>query len=147
MKKTFAILTTLLPLALLFTASVALAQPGGTAPTSPGGTAPTGPGGSAPTSQPVNIKLQFDNPFKFGDNLYDVVQAIVKNVIMPIGAILCVLAFIYAGFSYVTAQGNPTKISEAHRTLLYAAIGTAVLLGAWVIAEVVQSTVNAVIKK
>ena len=109
-------------------------QSGGT-----GGTGSTNPTG------PVEVHAKFTNPFNVGhDNLYDLAKAIVDNIILPIGGTLCVLAFIYAGFKYVTAQGKPTAISEANKTLLYAAIGTAVLLGSWVIANVIDTTIKAI---
>lgn len=89
-------------------------------------------------------QINFPNPFKNKgiDNLFDLVKAIVNNIILPVGGVLCVLAFIYAGFTYVMAQGNSSKLEEANRTLLYAAVGTAVLLGAWVLANVVCGTVH-----
>lgn len=128
----------ILPIVLFFSLGISsvLAQ---------GGSAPTGPGGTAPTSPPVNVTVTLDNPFNVGGNLYDVAKAIVNNVVLPIGGVLCVLAFIYAGFLYVTAQGNTNKIATANKALLYAAIGTAVLLGAWAIATVIQNTVGKLI--
>lgn len=124
MKRTYFFLTTtfLLPLS-------SYAQDGG-------GTGPTG-GGGAP-----QISFSLQNPFRVDGNLFDLAQAIVNNVVLPIGGTLCVLAFIYAGFMYVTAQGNPTQIGKAHYALLFAAIGTAVLLGSWMIADVIGTTVN-----
>lgn len=85
------------------------------------------------------------NPFKGGCSLYDLLQAVIKNILLPIGVVLAVLSFIYSGFLYVTAQGNQTKIQTAHRALLYSAIGTAVLLGAWAIAEVIQGTIGKIL--
>lgn len=89
-------------------------------------------------------EINFPNPFKNKgiDNLFDLVKAIVNNIILPVGGVLCVLAFIYAGFMYVMAQGKPAALEEANRTLLHAAIGTAVLLGAWVLANTVCGTVH-----
>jgi len=93
-----------------------------------------------------DTKIVFENPFKTGtNNLYDLARAIVNNVILPIGGVLCVLAFIYSGFMYVIARGDKTKISNAHNALLYSAIGTAVLLGSWVIANVVENTIKALL--
>ena len=137
MKKTFQILIPALFFVVLV--STALAQAGG--PTPPGGGGPTGSGGGGPTG-PVSVPIVLKNPFAVGDNLYDLVKAIVNKVVLPIGGVVCVLAFIYAGFMYVMAQGKPTKIADANRALLYAAIGTAVLLGSWVIATLIETTVN-----
>ncbi len=123
--------------------------PGINPPTGPGTDPPTGPGINPPTGPGINpptsvTSIKIENPFnsKVGNSLFGLVKAIVNNIVLPVGGILCVLAFIYAGFKYVMAQGNSTKLEEANRTLLYAAIGTAVLLGAWVLANAVCETLN-----
>lgn len=90
-----------------------------------------------------NIQVTLDNPFGTQDSLFGLIRAIIDDVVLPIGGVLAVLAFIYSGFLYVTAQGNETKIKDAHKALLYTSIGTAVLLGAWVIANVVCRTIAA----
>ena len=96
-------------------------------------------------NNPLGVRFKLDNPFKVGDDLFELVENIVNKIIMPIGGVLCVLAFIYAGFMYVTARGDTAQIKTAHTALLYAAIGTAILLGAWVIASVIRNTINQVI--
>jgi hypothetical protein len=89
------------------------------------------------------VKIEIPNPIgRHGDTIPALFRAIVDNIILPIGGVLAVLAFIYSGFLYVTAQGNETKIATAHRALLYTAIGTAILLGAWVISSVIENTIN-----
>lgn len=95
------------------------------------------------TAPGSTIKSTLDNPF--GNNqqtIAELFQTIINNIIIPIGAVLAILAFIYAGFLYVTAAGDEKKIGTAHKALLYAAIGTAVLLGAGVIAQVIRATIN-----
>ncbi len=89
---------------------------------------------------PGGIKLE--NPFKGPDSLFDLLKAIIQDILIPIGAVLAVIGFIYAGFKYVVARGDTKKIEEAHRTLLYVAVGTAVLLGAWTISQVIQNTIS-----
>lgn len=131
---------------VLISVSFAQAQSGGGgAPTTGigGGGAPTTGvgGGGAPTTK---VAFKIDNPFKagVGDSLFTLLKTIVDKIILPLGGVLCVLAFIYAGFSYVMAQGNSKKLEDANRMLLYAAVGTAVLLGAWVIANAICRTIN-----
>lgn len=116
------------------------------AQTNPGATVPppSNPGATVPPSQQLSIELK--NPFKHGNNLYDLMKAIINLVILPIGGVLAVLAFIYSGFKYVMARGNSSKLEEANRNLLYVAIGTAVLLGAWVIANVIENTVKQILQ-
>ena len=138
MKKFF--LLTFATLFLVMGAVPVSAQPQG-----PGGGGSTGTGGGGETSQPLNAGITLENPFEVGDTLYEVAQAIVEDILLPIGGVLCVLAFIYSGFMYVTAGGDKGKIATAHKSLLYTSIGTAVLLGAWVIATVIENTINALI--
>lgn len=112
---------------------------GGTGGTGGGG-GTGGTGGSGSTVVPIRI----DNPFKanVGGSLYGLIQNIMNNIILPVGGVLCVLAFIYAGFLYVTAQGSETQIGKANLALLYASIGTAVLLGSWVLANAICKTIG-----
>ena len=50
------------------------------------------------------------------------------------------LFLLLAGLKFVTAQGNPEKISDARRTFFWTLIGALLVLGAKAIAEVVQNT-------
>jgi len=89
----------------------------------------------------VNLKFTLDNPFSGGNSLFVLLKKIINEIILPIGGVLAVLAFIYSGFLFVTAQGKETQLATARKALLYTAIGTAVLLGAWVLANVICATI------
>lgn len=96
-----------------------------------------------PTTRTTDIGFrELENPFRNADTLDELLNLILNDIVLPIGGILAVLAFIYSGFLYVTAQGNESKLAKAHSALLYTAIGTAVLLGAAVIASVIGNTVE-----
>jgi hypothetical protein len=73
-------------------------------------------------------------------NIPDFIERLIK-IVLTVGVPVLVLAFIYAGFLYVKAQGNSGELEVAHRTLLYTVIGGALLLGAYVIAQAIGSTV------
>ncbi|MBX4206550.1 pilin [Candidatus Parcubacteria bacterium] len=107
--------------------------------------AQTNPGDGGIDNPPIVVKVELQNPFKVGDNLLSLMKSILENIVMPIGGILCVLGFIFAGFKYVTAQGNSAKLATANKALLYSAIGTAVLLGALLISTVVGNTLNSLL--
>lgn len=100
----------------------------------------TGGGGAPPPiSYPINIK----NPLKNGTNsLYGFINLVINDVILPVGGVIAVIFIIYSGFLFVTAQGNETKLATAKKAFLYAAIGTAILLGAWAISLAIESTIN-----
>lgn len=80
------------------------------------------------------------NPIQY-DNIPDVIRQLI-TIVFVIGIPLVALAIIYAGFLLVTAGGNQEKIKKGKQALLAAVIGGAILLGAWVIAEAIQGTVN-----
>ena len=89
-----------------------------------------------------NTTITLDNPL--GDKINDLPSFIyaILEVVFQIGAILSVLAIIYVGFLFVSARGDPEKLVTARKAFLYTIIGIAVLLGATLIASVIDSTVN-----
>lgn len=93
---------------------------------------------------PMNIVIT--NPFNCGGStnctIVDLVKSIVNNILIPIGGVLAVLMIMYAGFLYVTAGGSDAQIKKAHQALLYAVIGAAILLGAWVISQAISATID-----
>lgn len=87
-------------------------------------------------------QVTIPNPTNAGSTLMSVLQALLNRVVMPIAAVLVVMYIIYAGFTFVTAQGNPKKIEDAKQRLLWALIGSGILLGAAAISGVVESTIR-----
>ena len=63
------------------------------------------------------------------------------NVLLQIGVPIAALAIIYSGLLYVMARGDSKKITEAHNVFYYTIIGTAILLGAFVISAVIRGTI------
>jgi len=74
---------------------------------------------------------------------FDVLIKSILNIVMTIGIPIAVLAIIYSGFLFVTAQGNPEKLESAKNALLWTVVGTAILLGSWVLATAISSTIGA----
>lgn len=66
----------------------------------------------------------------------------VLEVFIIIATPIIVLYIIYAGFLYVTAQGNATQVQTATRALTYAVIGAVLILGAVAIAAIIQGVVG-----
>lgn len=58
-----------------------------------------------------------------------------------IGMPIIVLFIIYAGFLFVTAQDNESKLAKARTTFFWTVIGALVLLGAKAIALAIEGTV------
>lgn len=124
MKKiSYAFWTLVLELMLLPRAG-AFAQPAATPPASGG------------------IQFSFPNPFKGGNTLYEFVRTLLNDVVLPIGGVIVVFFIIYSGFLFVTAQGDPGKLKTAKQNFLYVVIGSAILLGAWVISLAIKGTID-----
>jgi type IV secretory pathway VirB2 component (pilin) len=60
-----------------------------------------------------------------------------RDIAVPIAVIL----ILYGGFQIMTAGGNPQKFEEGKKTLLYTAIGLAVILLAQTIADVIKDII------
>lgn len=66
------------------------------------------------------------------------------EAVVAIAIPIAVLFIIWSGFQFVLAQGNPKKLQAARRNFYYTLIGIAVFLGAWLLATIIASTVNAI---
>lgn len=86
------------------------------------------------------LSYKLCNPLRF-NSLESLIVGIL-NVLLVIAVPIIIFFIIFAGFSYVTAQGNPEKIKQASRSLTYAIIGGVLILGAVAISEILQSVVE-----
>ena len=84
----------------------------------------------------------FCNPIGAG-RFFELIEKVL-GVLVQIGLPILVLAIVYAGFKFITAQGNEAEVTKAKDALFWAVVGGAVLLGAEVIAKVIQSTVGTI---
>jgi hypothetical protein len=66
----------------------------------------------------------------------------VLRVVLDIGVPVATLFIIYSGFLFVKAGGSPEKLKTAKETFFWTIIGTAVLLGAWVLAKAIRGTIG-----
>jgi len=105
---------------------------------SAGGGAAGGGGGGLSSGDGSNISLPpIISAQSIQQLLVDVVEIVLK-IAIPIAAMF----IIYAGFLFVSARGNQTKIDEAKAAFFAAIIGTAILLGTSVIIRALKATVE-----
>jgi len=64
------------------------------------------------------------------------VESVLKIVFGTLGAIALIIIII-AGIKFMTSQGNPEGLTKARNTIIYAAIGLAVSVGAFSIVSFV----------
>ncbi|MSR71289.1 MAG: hypothetical protein EXS50_01270 [Candidatus Taylorbacteria bacterium] len=80
------------------------------------------------------------NPIK-ADDISQLVDFIF-SLVLQIGVPIAVIMLIYSGFMFIMARGNPEQLKIARTSFMWTVIGTAVLLGASVISEVIMSTIG-----
>jgi len=61
-------------------------------------------------------------------------------IMLPVIAFFIVLA----GFNFVFARGNPESLKTAKWNFLYVIVGTCLMLGAWLLANLIGATVSQV---
>ena len=67
----------------------------------------------------------------------------VLGILIVIATPIIVLFIIYAGFLYVTAQGNAEQVKQATRALTYAIIGGVLIIGAVALSGIIEGLVGA----
>jgi hypothetical protein len=82
------------------------------------------------------------NPLKV-NSIEQLVLTIIDVILVFLLPVI-ILYIMYAGYLFVTAQGNPGEITRARNALLTALIGGVIVLGARAILDVVKGTINAV---
>jgi len=64
------------------------------------------------------------------------------RAIVIIALPLITVFIVYAGFKYIAARGNSSKISEAHENFKWVIIGAILILSAWILATLIGGTVS-----
>jgi len=93
----------------------------------------------ATASAQIVYTLESYLPF---NSLEELIVAILR-IFITISIPIIVLFIIFAGFKYVTAQGNAQQVQEATRALTYAIIGAVLIIGAVAISQIMANTIGA----
>lgn len=64
------------------------------------------------------------------------------DVVVGLSGLLVFILFVYAGFIWMTAQGDPTKVKKAQDILATATIGLLILLSAFAITNFVVTQLD-----
>ncbi len=75
------------------------------------------------------------------NDIWLIVAAIIE-ILLRVAAVLAVVFVIYAGFSYVTSQGDPESTSRAKGTLANALVGLAIAVTAAAIVSFIAGSVH-----
>ena len=62
----------------------------------------------------------------------------VIQVLVTIAGLVSAGFFVWGGIGYITSSGNPETLDRSKKTILYSAIGLAVVLGAFVLSNIIS---------
>ncbi|HQF41020.1 MAG TPA: hypothetical protein PLY95_01210 [Candidatus Paceibacterota bacterium] len=109
---------------------------------------PMNPANGGNTELPMSPQSEgiFTNPLKDGIDSLPGLLKLVLDIMVQIGTTVIIIMIIYAGFLYTTAMGNQSKLDKAHKVIQGVLIGSAIILGAFVIAQVIKDTADDLIE-
>ncbi len=64
------------------------------------------------------------------------IQSVIQ-VLITLAGLIAVGFFVWGGFGYITSSGNPESLDRSKKTILYSAVGLAIVLGAFVLSNVI----------
>lgn len=68
------------------------------------------------------------------------VQTFIQNIIQVLVTLAGLLSagfFVWGGVGYITSSGNPESLERSKKTILYSAVGLAIVLAAFVLTNIV----------
>ena len=107
---------------LLFSANFAIAQSDSCGNTCPGGA------------------VCIPNPLK-ACSFKELIEAIIK-FLQELAAVVTAIVIVLAGYNFVTSMGDPAKVSQAKKMVLYALIGLAIILMAQGIIALIDTVIK-----
>ena len=65
------------------------------------------------------------------------IQSIIQ-VLVTLSGLVAAGFFVWGGVGYITSSGNPEALDKSKKTILYSAIGLTIVLGAFVLSNVIS---------
>ncbi len=68
------------------------------------------------------------------------VENFIRSIIKVIAGLAGLVAagfFVVGGFGYITSSGNPERLDRSKQTLIWSAVGLAIVIGAFIISNIV----------
>ena len=90
----------------------------------------------------VGLPLVLVHPALAADGSVGQVEGFIRSIIKVIAGLAGLVAtgfFVVGGFGYITSSGNPEHLDRSKRTLLFASLGLAITIGAFVLSTIITS--------
>ncbi|HDQ16764.1 MAG TPA: hypothetical protein ENN31_01415 [Candidatus Vogelbacteria bacterium] len=84
--------------------------------------------------------VALQNPLK-AESFAGFIQEIL-SIVVRVGLPMIVIFMMYVGFLFIKARGNEQELTKAKTAFVYAVIGAALILGAWVISVGIANTIR-----
>jgi len=97
---------------------------------------------AAQNNSPIANVDGINNPIA-STSLQEFLGKLLEAIVTLLYPIL-VLALVYSGFLFVTAQGNPEQLQKARTVLKWVVVGAVIIFARWLIADIIGTTVNEV---
>ncbi len=62
----------------------------------------------------------------------------IVGVLSTVGGVIAVIFFAIGGISYMTSSGNPEALERSKKTIVFSAIGLAIVMGAYVFTGIIS---------
>jgi type IV secretion system pilin len=88
----------------------------------------------------VAESIVIDNPLKAGT-----IQELIENIsgfLFGVAMAVAVIVIVLAGIKFVTAGGEPAKIEEAKKMILYSVIGVAIMILANGLIQIIRNVLG-----
>jgi hypothetical protein len=85
------------------------------------------------------------NPWNVGGVKMNTIPQVLLTLVDAVLLLLAPIAvafFVYAGFLFVTAQGNESKIAKARNVFFWTFLGAMLILGTKVLTAAIQATID-----
>ena len=85
--------------------------------------------------------LTFVSPAYAASSDVTKIETFIKSIIQVLVTLAGLIAagfFVWGGVGYITSSGSPETLDRSKKTILYSAIGLAVVLGAFVLTNIIS---------
>lgn len=86
------------------------------------------------------IPLVLAHPALAADGNVVQVENFIRSLIKVVAGLAGLVAtgfFVVGGFGYITSSGNPERLDKSKQTLIWSGVGLAIVIGAFVISNIV----------
>jgi len=89
-------------------------------------------------AQTIQINGQsIEGPLRF-NTLGEIVGRVMNLFLIPVAGVILLLVFIWAGYDFMTSEGNPEKIKSAQAKITSGVIGVLLLVSSFLIVKLVE---------